>query len=828
MGRKSRIYDFVGVGSRAAIAVLLATTAIAVSSALTGSGAHAQGNTQTTFDIPAGPLSRALAAFGRQSGTQVAYEAAIASGKTSPGIRGVASREAALTRVLQGSGLSYSFTDPANVLITQPSAATNGYVAPDNTTVLDPIIIQGQAENAWGPVDGIIAQRTATGAKTDTPIVEIPQSVSVVTADQVKMTGAQSVSEALRYTPGVDSEAFGFDARFNHFTVRGFQFDKFQFVDGMRFPAGGYAIPRIEPYGLERIEVLRGPSSGLYGQNVPGGMVNLVSKRPSEETVREVQIGTGYPGQIQGAFDFSGAANPDKTLLYRFVGTGTFGDTQVDHTTDQKLFLAPSVTFQPDEDTKLTILSHIQKDNVDGWSGTFLPMQGTLLPNPNGKIPTRAFVGEPGYDHYKRDQFAIGYEFEHRFSDTLNFRSSARYADVKVHAPNIYPDGFDTDMRTLNRTAMLFRDHVRNFTTDNNLTARFNIGPTQHTLMTGLDYQRMWDRDRFDMSPPGATPPIDIFNPIYGAVLPPVSPLTDNDITQNQFGLYIQDQIRLDNWMLTLGGRQDWVDARTVDKLTNGPATKTDDKAFTGRVGLSYLFDNGIAPYISYSTSFEPITGTTFEGKPFTPTTGQQYEAGIKYEPPGGNIFLSAALYQLTQQNVITDDKRPGVPPGNFIQEGEVRVRGFELEAKAAMGNGWDLIGSYTFADAVTTKSNTLVDDIPVEGKYARGVPRHQASLFAKYTFDGGALAGLGVGAGVRYRGSLYGDNINRFEVPSVTLVDAALSYDFGKKTPNLDGMVLNVNASNLFGKDYVANCDGAVCYYGLGRTVTATLTYQW
>lgn len=821
MGLGARLHKF---NCRSAAAFLLATTSVAAGLVLTGTQAHAQA--QTRFDIPAGSLNGALAAFGRQSGTQIVYEASIANGKTSPGIRGAASREAALNRILQDTGLSYSFTDPTNVLITR-SGATSGYTAPEGANVLERILLEGQSENAWGGVDGIVARRTATGSKTDTPILEVPQSISVVTADQLKMTGAQSVSEALRYTPGVDAEAYGFDARFNHFTVRGFQFDKFQFVDGMRFAAGSYAIPRIEPYGLERVEVLRGPSSGLYGQNVPGGMVNLVSKRPTEETIREVELGTGYPARIQGAFDFSGAANPDKTMLYRFVGAGNFGDTQVDHTTDQRLYLAPSLTFKPDEDTTFTVLAHMQKDNVEGWSGTFLPMQGTLLPNPNGQIPTSAFVGEPGYDHYRRDQFAIGYEFEHRFSEALKLRSSARYADVDVDAPNIYPDGFDADMRTLKRTAMLFRDHVRNFTADNNLTARFDLGPTQHTLIGGFDYQWLRDRDRFDMAflP---TPPLDIFNPVYGSgPLPPVESLSDNDITQNQFGLYVQDQIKLDNWVLTLGGRQDWAKARTIDKL-RGPVTRTDDSAFTGRAGLAYVFDNGIAPYVSYSTSFEPAVGTTFEGDIFVPTTGQQYEAGIKYEPPGQNIFLSAALYQLTQQNVVTDDARPGVPPGNFIQEGEVRVRGFELEAKASVGDGWDLIGSYTFADAVTTKSNTFVDGIPVEGKYAKNIPRHQASAWAKYTFESGALAGLGIGAGLRYRSSLYGDNINRFEVPDVTLVDAALRYDFGKKNASFDGMVLNVNASNLLGKKYVANCDGAVCYYGGGRSVTATMTYRW
>lgn len=816
---------------RKLIALLFASTCLAAGMAAFPDNSYAQAaapRQAVSLSIPAQPLASALDAFSRATGWEVGYSSQIVQGKRSRAVSGTMAPAQALQALLAGSGIRIRLTGPTTAALVDGSVAGNdGAVAADGSLVLDTIDVEGRIENAFGHVDGLIAQRSGTGSKTDTPIVEIPQSVSVVTANQAREMGAQTVSEAFRYTPGIDSEAYGFDARFNHFTVRGFQIDKYQFVDGMRFAAGGYAIPRIDPYSLERLEVLRGPSSGLYGQNVPGGMINLVTKRPTEEPLREVQLGTGYPGRIAGAFDFSGAVDPEKTLLYRFTGAGSFADTQVDETTDQRFFVAPSFTYKPDEDTSLTILAHLQKDKVDGWSGSFLPMQGTLLPNPNGRIPVSTFIGEPGYDHYKRDQYAGGYEFEHNFSEDLKFRSSARYADVNVDAPNIYPDFLDPDLRTLNRTTMLSRDHVRNFTADNNLTARFDLGPTQHTVLAGFDYEWLRDRDRFDMATK-PTPPIDIFNPVYGAVLPPVEPVYDNDITQNRLGLYLQDQIRLDNWLLTLGGRQDWADTKTVGKLPGGTTTLTDAQAFTGRVGLSYLFDNGLAPYVSYSTSFEPAVGTTYNNIPFVPTTGQQYEAGIKFQPTGTDLFLSAALYQLTQQNVVTDDTRPGVPPFSQIQEGEIRVRGFELEAKASVWNGWDLIGSYTYSDAVTTRSNTLVGGVPVEGKSVPSVPRHQASLWAKYTFENGALAGLGLGAGVRYRSSLYGDNINQIKVPAVTLVDAALSYDFGKKNPQLQGMALNVNASNLFGKKFVANCSYGVCYYGEGRSATATLSYRW
>lgn len=816
-------------GGKALAALLLAGTALATLAGMATAEAQAPSRQAAgagrPFSIGPQSLPNALTLFGQQSGLQVSVDAAAVRGLSSPGVSGMLTAQAALGRLLAGTGLGYRLTDARTVVIAKPGSA-GAVNTPDGSIALDTIEVQG--ESAWGPVQGIVASRSATGSKTDAPLIEAPQSISVVTADQIRAQGATTVGEALRYTPGIDSEAYGNDARFGHFTVRGFQVDKFQFVDGLKFPAGGYALARIDPFGLERVEVLRGPTSGLYGQNVPGGMINLVSKRPSATPVREVEIGTGHPGRIAGAFDVGDAITPDKTLLYRIIGAGSFADTMIDKTTDQRLFIAPSFTYAPTADTTLTILSHLQKDNVDGWSGTFLPMEGTLRPNPNGRFPRSTFVGEPGYDHYRRDQYAIGYEFEHRFSPDLIFRSRTRYADLEVDAPNLYPSGLNpVDMRTLNRSTLRFHDHVRNLTTDNNIEARFALGPTRHTLLVGADYQWLRDRDRFfgDTSP---TPPIDIYNPVRGARLPSLVPWTDNRITQRQLGVYVQDQIKLDNWLLTLGGRRDWAEAETASMLAPSVPVKTTDTAYTGRIGLSYLFANGLAPYVSYSTSFEPATGATFEGKPFEPTTGEQYEAGIKFQPPGSKIFLSAAVYELKQQNVVTDDTRPNAPLFSQIQEGEIRVRGVELEAKASLLDGWDLIGSYTFADAVTTQSNTTVGGIPVQGRDVPSIPKHQAALWAKYTFGGGPLAGLGLGAGIRYRGSLYADNINTIRVPDVTLVDLALSYDFGKRNPELKGLTLNVNASNLFDRTFIANCSSGVCYFGGARTVTASLNYKW
>ncbi len=680
---------------------------------------------------------------------------------------------------------------------------------------LPEVVVEDSEESDEG---GFTAEDTIGGTKTDTPLIEVPQSISVVTEEQIQKQEAQSVGAALRYTPGVNSEAFGSDSRYDWIYIRGFLAPKF--LDGLQLPYGvGYGDPRVEPYGLERIEVLKGPSSSLYGQVPPGGLVNMISKRPTLLPLREVLLQYGSYYRYQGAFDLGGPIDERGQLLYRFTGLLRRSDTQIDYTEDNRIFLAPAFTFRPACNTTITLLSYFQKDDNKGLGLEFLPSQGTLFPNPNGKIPTSRFVGEPDFNTFDRTQYAIGYELEHRFNDMFSVRQNFRYITSDADPENaVIGAGLQPDLRTLNRAIYQIEEDLDAIAIDTEGIASFATGPVKHVVLAGFDYY--WLRSDYSLGF-GPAPTLDIFDPVYGQPLTTPPTITHTIQKQNQFGLYLQDQIFFKGFVLTLTGREDWVDDNTNNLLAD-TKTKQDDNAFSGRAGLNYVFDFGLAPYISFAQSFQQELGTTFEGEPFKPSKGKEYEAGIKYQPEWFPGIFAVAVYEIKQKNVLTPD-----PENEFfsIQTGKVRVRGFELEGTASPAPGFNLTGGYSYTDAVITGST-----VPEEkGKQLPQVPKDQWSVWADYTLQQSVLKGLGLGAGVRYIGDSYPDTVNSFKIPSFTLADAAVYYNFGGITPKLGGLNLAVNAQNLFDKEYVSSCNGVnYCYYGSRRLILATLTFDW
>jgi iron complex outermembrane receptor protein len=695
-----------------------------------------------------------------------------------------------------------------------------------------------RTETATGPVQGYVATRSASGTKTDTPLIETPQAISVVTADQMRAQGVRTLAESLRYTPGVSAEVWGPDNRCYGIQIRGFKdlSDRVFYKDSLSLKGTAFStFACLEPYGAERIEVVRGPSSILYGQGEPSGIINYVSKRPLDRPFHEVEVGIGNHKHLEGRFDFSGPLDSGGTWLYRLTGLGSLSGTQVDFVDKDRVFIAPALTWRPNTDTTLTILSHYQHDWT-GWANQFLPAQGTVFPNPHGKIPSNRFVGEPGFDRFNPTTYSIGYMFEHRASDIWTVRQNARYAHLENRNQLIvYGAGFTDpnlenppppDFRTYYRFGDLGNSKLDTFAIDNQAEAKFRTGPLAHTLLIGLDYQRYKFNDFGQSYNVG---PIDIFNPVYGQPVTPGDVYLDSQQIQNQTGIYVQDQIKLDRWVLQLGGRYDWANTTTEHRPTNGGApaslTKQSDSAFTGRAALLYLFDSGWAPYVSYSTSFLPALGTDGGGAAFKPTTGEQYEAGVKYQPPGWNAFITVAAFDLTKQNVVTQDPND---PRVQMQTGEIRSRGIEVEAVASLASGWDLRAAYTYLDPeITADLNPKI-----VGKTPNGIPRHSVAAWADYTFRGGPLEGFGAGAGVRYIGSNFGSDTNvadlgngpfTFKVPAVTLFDATVHYEW-------QGWRFAVNAKNLFDKEYVATCYNEVnnCFYGSRRTVIATARYRW
>jgi iron complex outermembrane receptor protein len=692
----------------------------------------------------------------------------------------------------------------------------------NDAIALDTIQVQG--ERASGPVNGYVARRSDSATKTDTPLIETPQSVSVVTRQQMDDQAATTVSQALRYSAGVLGETrLSSGGRYDSVFIRGFGgagsgAGFVNYLDGLRYQRGvNFLVPSYEPWGLERVEVLRGPSSVIFGQVKPGGIVNLVSKRPKDEAHGEVQLRVGTYGRAELAFDIGGPVDPAKTWLYRVVGLGRAADTQVDFTRDERIFIAPSVTYRPNGATSFTLMASFQRDPETGFYG-FIPAVGTVLPSRAGKIRSEFFPGEPSFEGYSRNQANLGYSFEHRFNEVFSFRQNVRVSDLDSRFRTVAVAGIGADQRTLTRRVTVSNEHARTAGIDNQLQADFRTGPLTHKVLLGVD--GYWTDGKAFTGAGGTVQTLDFTNPIYGRTPFAVPAIPGTAQTTSQYGIYIQDQIKLDRLSLLVGGRFDNAEARTR-ALTTGGLTKQDDTARTGRVALMYNFDNGFAPYASYSTSFDPVAGTTFGGAPFKPTEGEQYEIGFKYELPGTNAFIQASAYDLTQTNVSTTDP---VNTGFQVQTGEVRARGLEFEARATLFDSLDLVAAYAYTDAEVTRSNGV--DL---GKRPPVVPRHMGSLWGLYTFKDGPLGGLGLGAGVRYVGEGAGDAGNTFFTPDYTLVDAMISYDFGVANPALKAWKLQVNAQNLFDKEYISGCYGAVqCSFGLRRTVLATLSYRW
>jgi iron complex outermembrane recepter protein len=687
----------------------------------------------------------------------------------------------------------------------------------------------GPGQGASGPTVGFVATQTGTATKTNTPVIEIPQSVSTITREQMDIQNVQSLREAIRYTPGVVAEPRGVVSRLQYFYIRGFGPSGNQFLDGLRLLTGEFGFPVVDPYFLQQVDVLRGPSAMIYGQSPPGGLVNMVSKRPTEETFRQVdvQYGTFNTGQI--GFDFGGPVDAEKKLLYRFTGLGYNSDGQVDFANQQRVAFQPAVTWRPDEQTSLTIIANYQNDPRAGYNN-ILPAFGTALPNPNGVIPRNFNPTDPSYNTFSVEQSSLGYQFEHRFNEALVVRQNLRYMHVDSDIAYLSGSGLRTDLRTLNRYAYADREHLDALTTDTNLQADVRTGPVAHRVLVGFDSQNSDLNQRYAFN--FGAPPINAFAPVYGGVS--ISNPFTGFITSSskQYGFYAQDQLKLDRFILTLGARNDWYE--TYQQDTGTQQNIPWDSYSTYRAGLTYLFDNGVAPYVSYSESFQPtgaISGRTADRSPLKPTTGQQYEVGIKYQPPGTTMLFTAAAFDIKQQNVTSRDP---INTAFVVQTGEVASRGFELEAKASVFKEFNVTGAYTYLDMENTRSNNTAPGIfggtfSTQGLWPVAIPRHTASVWGDYLFNTGPAAGLRLGAGVRYVGSTYGDAANSFIVSPFTLVDMMASYDLGAASPQWKGLLVSVNANNLFDKTYVASCSaGAACFYGYGRTVMSKLTYRW
>ncbi|RZJ26515.1 MAG: TonB-dependent siderophore receptor [Haliea sp.] len=680
----------------------------------------------------------------------------------------------------------------------------------DTAAVLPTVRVTAEGETASGPAKGFVAKRSATGTKTDTPLLETPQSVTVVTREQMDAQASDSLDQAFDYSAGISSQSGGVQRRTaTGFTVRGFNITGSAplYLNGSKFPINSLS-GTMEPYSYERVELLKGPASILYGQTAPGGIINLVSKRPTAEPLREIELQTGSWNRRQIAGDFGGPIGTDGTFSYRLTGLVRESDTMIDPIRDDRTLLSGALDWKLSSDTLLTLLATYNKARSIYDYGK--PLDGTLLPNINGKISRELFVGEPGFDKFDTEGSTLGYLLNHRINDTWNFRQNLLAFDYESDNANATSSlrVANATQRTMNRTAISRLDTDRGVSLDNQLVGQWKLGRVQHTLLMGLDWS---ERDFARTQRAGTATALNLFNPVYGGPIT-LAGATQSLSNSKQLGLYVQDQIKVDDrWIALLGGRYDDANNSSTAIAINGAVTRTQQKssAFTPRAGLMYLADGGIAPYYSYSRSFQPTSGSDFSLRPFEPTTGTQNEIGVKYEPPGANASVTVAAYELTQQNVLTSDL---VNPGFSVQTGEVRSRGVEVEGRASINRRLDLVGAVGTTDARITKSNT-----GNVGSRPTSVPRYTASLWTDYRFQEPALPGLSAGIGVRRVGPT---EVSLMAVPAYTVYDAALRFQ-------IDKWRFALNVKNLFNKTYLGSCSFA-CFYGDERNVTLSARYTW
>ncbi len=650
---------------------------------------------------------------------------------------------------------------------------------------------------------GYAAKRSSVSTKTDTPLNETAQSISVVTREQMEARAVQTLDEAIAYTPGVNPSTYAKDARgYSYTVIRGFGSNVYStFTDGLRSPVGFFATANTDPYAFDRIEILRGPASILYGANSPGGLINQVTKQPPEKELHEVQLQVGNNSNKSIALDVGGPVQDDGKLLFRLTARTQDQDFEQDYTSGKSTLIAPALTWKPDDATKLTLLATYQKTDIKGnsFGGRTIYATDNILYG----YPSTLFIGEPGYDRFEREQKEIGYIFEHQFNDMWSVKQTARHTDINISLKYLDVNGIDSDGRTLNRVVYYFPETLSADAIDTHFQAKWSNGAWAHTTLVGFDYLRKNYDVRMGY---GVAPSLDLITLNYGQTVatPATSPFVKSNMSQR--GLYLQDQVKFsDRWVFLAGGRRDWYedDGNSIKQTAN-----------TGRAGVVYHATKELSPYFSYSESFEAQSGADRYGNAFVPTTGTQYELGVQYEPTGSNARFTAALFDLRQQNVLTADPLNEVysGPDYNVQTGEVTSKGLELEAQLTPVKGLNIIAAYTLLDNKTTKSN----DITEIGKHTAGIAKHLASLWTDYTLQEGKLKGLGFGGGLRYIGSRY-NSANTVKYSGVVVTDAMVRYD-------LDEWRLALNVRNLFDKFYNVGTG----YAGEGRTVLLTATRHW
>ena len=657
------------------------------------------------------------------------------------------------------------------------------------------------------PEDVVVTgERALSGTKTDTPVTEIPQSVSVITAEDFHDRAAVNLQDVIRYSAGATSELNGVDTRGDFLAVRGTGAE--QYLDGLNRMPGFIYGGRLEIFTVERAELLRGPSSTLYGGGGAGGILNSISKRPQTNFGGEIGIVYGTDDYKQVQLDVTGPIADG--LSARLVGLYRDADLQQSSQRNDRITVMPAVTLKPGPDTEVTFIGLYQRDRLG--SQTYLPTSKTIDGSGATRISDDFYLGEPDFNHTFADHYALSVLVTHRFSDYLTFSSRNRAFEQDTDYQEVFgytgfPGGAYADAgRTIAQRAWyLNRAEYTGLNSDNNLVLTVDTGPLVHQILAGFDYTEFRENKQEGF---GAAPGLNLYAPVYG--VPFVYGVGwATDTKNSQTGFYFQDQIRAwDRVSLVFGARHD--DVKSNVNNTQLAA----NKAWTFRAGIIGDVVKGVSPYFNYSESFLPVFGSNFFGVAYVPRSGRQYEAGIKFQPSSRMLFTVAA-YDIKEQNVLIADPNE---LQNFIQGGSTRSRGIEAEANIKLPANFDVTASYSY-----TRAEYLVVDGRQRGDRRENLPEHQASVWTSKRFDLGGDLSVKVGAGVRYQSDKVSFD-QLYRIDPVTLADAMVELSYGKWS-------LSVNGANIFDEKVYTNCSysgGAInegyCYLGKDRTVLGTL----
>ncbi|MEI4486739.1 TonB-dependent siderophore receptor [Frigidibacter sp. MR17.14] len=668
---------------------------------------------------------------------------------------------------------------------------------PTEALTLDTITVTASPDSAVA-ADGYVGTYSQGATKSATPVAETQASVSVVTGRQIEDQGATTLGQALSYTAGVLGEPYGADPRFDSPTVRGFEARGAQYVNGLR-QLRYMGAPAYETYGLQQVEVLKGPSSSLYGAGSPAGIINQVQKRAQEFDFGETGLSFDSNGSSAAFLDINRAASD--TLSYRLTGIGRDSQTQIDELGNERGYLAGALRWRPDDQTTIDVIASYTKDSP--ISPTGVPYG--LTQTESGRELRKLQTDEEGWDRSDRQMWNTGVEISRALDNGWTLSQGFRYEKFDWDYNGTYVSGLSTDGSQILRGANFQDEDTTGLNLDTRLAGEITTGAVTHRLLFGLDLRR-YEADTTTEFYTGTA--LDWADPDYGN-LPTGAPwyTSISSVEQTQVGLYAQDELSFGNWRGSLALRQDWTE-QTGDTYTNYAGDGTidqRDQALTGRAGLGYQFAGGVMPYVSYSTSFDPEIGTDENGDALDPLTARQWEVGVKYQPTGMNALFSIAAYDLTQENVT-------VSLGNGLsrQIGKVSSKGVELEATAELAKGWNLRAGYAWNETEQQGGTT-------DGLEMPNAPGQLASLWLDHDLGNG----ISLGGGLRHIGERKGDLANTYDLEAVTLVDLAARYRHGAYEASL-------NVSNLTDEVYVANCGSFGCFYGEGRTLTAKVSYKW